>query len=127
MELQTIINFVCTTTNQLSSKLRTKNWGEINDDSRGPYNENSQIKFKTSILRTSLWDYSSRYILVKRPITITGRGTDAAARKGDERDKAVIFKNCGPFTKYIREMKNTQGDDAHEIDIVMPMYNLNQI
>ena len=127
MELQNIINLVSTTTNQLSSKLRTKNWSEINDDLRGPYNENSQVKFKTSILRTSLWDYSGRYILVKRPITITRRGTDAAARKRDERDKAVIFKNCGPFTKYIREMKNTQVDDAHEIDTVMPMYDLNQI
>ena len=81
MELQNIINLVSTTTNQLSSKLRTKNWGEINYDLRGPYNENSQIKFKTSILRTSLWDYSGRYILVKRPITITGRGTDTTARK----------------------------------------------
>ena len=104
-----------------------KNWGEIKDDPRGPYKENSQIRFKTSILRTSLCGYSGRYIPVKRPITITKRRADATTRKGDERDKAVISKNCGSFTKYIKEKENVQVDDAHEIDIVMPMYNLNQI
>ena len=127
MEFQNIINLVSNATNQILSKLRRKNWVDKNDDSRGPYNENSQIRFKISILRTSLLDYSGRYILVKRPITITGRGTDAAARKGDERDKVAIFKSCRPFIKCIKEMKSTQVDDAHEIDIVMPMYNLNQI
>ena len=85
MEFQNIINLVSNTINQILSKLRRKNWVDKNDDPRGPYNENSQIRFKTLILRTSLFDYSGRYILVKRPITITGRGTDAAVRKGDER------------------------------------------
>ena len=127
MEFQNIINLVSNTTNQILSKLRTKIWVDKNDDSRGPYNENSQIRFKSSILRTSLFDYSGWYKLVKRPTTITRRGTDAAGRKGDERDKVAIFKNCRPYIKCIKEMKNTQVDDAHEIDIVMPMYNLNQI
>ena len=69
------------------SKFRTKNWVEINDEPRGVYNVNSQIKFKTTMLRSSLCDYSDAYILVKGKITITGAGDDAAARQADERDK----------------------------------------
>ena len=40
------------------------------------------------------------------------------------RNKKVIFKNCAPFTNCISEIKNTQVDNAKDIDIVMPMYNL---
>ena len=35
-----------------------------------------------------------------------------------------MFKNCALFTNCIGEINNTQVDDAQEIDIVMPMYNL---
>ena len=84
------------TSNQ-PSKFRTKNWVEINDESRVTYNFNSQIKFKTTMLKSSLCDYSDAYILVKGKITIIGRGAEAAARQADERDKGVAFKNCAPF------------------------------
>ena len=106
------------------SKFRTKNWVEINDESRGTYNVNSQIKFKTTMLKSSLCDYSDVYIPVKGKITITGAGDDAAARQADERDKGVVFKNFAPFTNCIIEINNTQIDDVKEIDIVMQMYNL---
>ena len=62
------------------SKFRTKNWVEINDESRGTYNVNSQIKFKTTMLKSSLCDYSDAYIIFKGKITITGAGDDATAR-----------------------------------------------
>ena len=62
--------------------------------------------------------------MVKGTVTITGAGDDAAARQADERDKGVIFKNCAPFTNCISETNNTQVDNAKDIDIVMPMYNL---
>ena len=106
------------------SKFRTENWVDINDESRGTYNVNSQIKFKTTMLKSSLCDYSDAYIFVKEKITITGRGADAAARQADERDEGVAFKNCAPFTKSISEINNTRVDNAKDIDIVMPMYNL---
>ena len=106
------------------SKFRTKNWVEINDESRGTYNVNSKIKFKTTMLKFSLCDYSDAYILVKGTITINGAGADAAARQADERDKGVAFKNFTLFTNCISEIKNTQVDNAKDIDIVMPMYNL---
>ena len=52
------------------SKFRTKNWVETNDDSCGTYNTNSQIKFKTLILRSSLCDDNDAYILVKQTMSI---------------------------------------------------------
>ena len=76
-----------------SSKFRTKNWVEINDESRRGYTTGSNIKFKTAMLRFSLCDYADAYILAKGTITITGAGDDAAARRADERNKGVIFKN----------------------------------
>ena len=72
----------------------------------------------------SLCDCSDAYLLIKGKITITGRGADAAARQADEIDKGVAFKNCAPFTNCISEINNTQVDNAKDIDIVMPMYNL---
>ena len=123
MEYQKIANLIDDTSNQ-PSKFRTKNWVEINDESRGAYNVNSQIKFKTTMLKSSLCDYSNAYILVKGTITITGEGADVAARQADERDKCVAFKNCAPFINCISEINNTQVDNAKDIDIVMPMYNL---
>ena len=73
MEYQKIINLLDNTPNQLSI-FRTKNWIEINDQSRqsrGVYNTNSDIRFKTTMLKSSLCDYSDAYILVKGRITIT--------------------------------------------------------
>ena len=119
MEYQKIANLIDDASNQ-PSKFRTKNWVEINDESRGTYNVNSQIKFKTTILKSNLCDYSDAYILVKGK----RRGDDAAARQADERDKGVAFKNCAPFTNSISEINNTQVDNAKDIDIVMSMYNL---
>ena len=97
---------------------------EINDESRGAYNVNSQIKFKTTMLKSSLCDYSDAYNLVKGKIEIAGAGADAAARQADERNKGVIFKNCAPFINCISKINNTEIGNAKDIDIVMPMYNL---
>ena len=87
MEYQKIANLLDNETNQ-PSKFRTRNWIEINDESRGTYTSND-IKFKTTMLRSSLCDYA--YILVKGTITITGAGNDDAAKWLDERNKDVIF------------------------------------
>ena len=105
------------------SKFRARNWVEINDESRGTHTGKS-IKFKTTVLRSSLYDYADAYIFVKGTITITGHGNDDAARQADERNKGVTFKNCAPFVKCINRINNTEIDNAKDIDIVMPMYNL---
>ena len=79
MEYQKIANLIDDASNQ-PSKFKTKNWVEINHESRGTYNVNSQVKFKTTMLKSILCDYSDAYMLVKGNITITGAGDDAAAR-----------------------------------------------
>ena len=121
MEYQKIANLIDDTSNQ-PSKFRTRNWVEINDESRGAYNVNSQIKFKTTMLKSSLCDYSDAYILVKG--TITANNTAAAGAAANNTNKKVIFKGCAPFTNCVSEINNTQIDNAKDIDIVMPMYNL---
>ena len=103
------------------SKFKTKNWVEINDESRGTYNVNSQIKFKTTMLKSSSCDYSDAYILVKGTITV--HNTATADADANNTNKKVIFKNCAPFTNCISEINNTQVDIAKNIDIVMSMYN----
>ena len=111
MEYQKILNLLDNTPNQ-PSKFRTKNCVEINDDSRGTYNTNGQTKFITSMPKSSLCDYSDAYILIKRAITISGRGADVAVKQEDERNKGAIFKNCAPFSDCISQIDNTQIDNA---------------
>ena len=123
MECQKIANLIDGASNQLY-KFRTKNLVEINDESRGTWNVNRQIKFKTTMLKSSLCDYGVAYLFVKGKMTITGAGNNAAARQADERDEGVAFKNCPPFTNCISEINNTQIDNPKDIDFVMPMYNL---
>ena len=98
------------------SKFRTRNWVQISNDITGSYSPNKQIRFKTTMLRSSLCDYSDAYILVKEKISV-----NAAA---NNTNKKAIFKNCAPFTNCIRKINNTQIDNAEYIVVVMPMYSL---
>ena len=120
MEYKKLANLLDNASNQ-PSRFRTRNWVEVNDDSRGTY---TNIKFKTTMLKSDLCDYAYAYIFVKGTIKITGAGDTAAARQLDEKNKGVIFKNCAPFTKCISRINGTDIDNARDIDIVMPMYNL---
>ena len=122
MEYQKITNLLDDTTNQLS-KFRTKNWVEINDESKGRC-YNSNIRFKASIIRSNLCDYSDAYIFVKGTITVPN--TEDAGAAVNNYNKILIFKKCAPFTDCITKINNTQVDDAQKIDIVMPMYNLKE-
>ena len=70
MEYQKIINLLYNTPNKLS-KFKTENWIEINDKPWRTYN--NQIRFKTSMLRLSLCDYSDAYILLKGTITVENK------------------------------------------------------
>ena len=91
MEYQKGMYLLDNTPDQLS-KLRTKNWIEIDDQSRGGYNTNSDIRFKTTVIKSSLFDYGDTCMLVKGTITINGAGDDAASRRADEKNKDLIFK-----------------------------------
>ena len=95
------------------SKFRTRDWVEINDESKGTY-----LMFLLIII------YSDAYIFVKRTTTIWNTAASGIAANNTE--KKVIFKNCAPFTECITEINNTQIDDAQKIDVVLLMYNLTE-
>ena len=120
MDYQKIINLLDDTTNQ-PFKLRTGDWLEINDDSKGRY-DNSHVRCKMTTIRSGLCDYGDVYILVKETITVPN--TIAAGAAVNNTNKKVIFRNCAAFTDCITEINNTQIDDAQKIDVVIPMHSL---
>ena len=73
------------------------------------------------MIRSSLSDYSDAYIHVKGTIKVPKTGTAAAL---NNRSKKLISKNSAPFINCISEINNTPIDDAYGVDVVMPMYNL---
>ena len=126
MEYQKIANLldseVALSASNKPSKFRARNWVEINDDIRGVYSSNKQIRFKTSMLRSILYDYSNAYVLVKGNILVNNTAGNGAAVNNT--DTKVIFKNCALFTNCISIINNTQVDNAEYIGIVMPMCKL---
>ena len=71
------------------------------------------------MLRSSLCDYSDAYILVSGTITVP-----ALAADGGNNNIQIEFRNYAPFTNCISEINNTQIDNAKDVDVVTPMYNL---
>ena len=90
MEYRKIANLLNDESNK-PSEFRTRNWIEINDDIRGAYSTNKQIRFKTRMLRSSLCDYSDAYIRTKRNITVNNTVAEGAAATNT--NKKVIFEN----------------------------------
>ena len=101
------------------TKFITKNWVLINAK-KGTYNTNSQIKLRSSMLRSILCDYSDAYILVKGTISIKRVAAPAVDNDGNK----AVFKKCVLFTDCISEINNTYIYNAKHIDVIMPMYNL---
>ena len=98
----------------------TKKWIEVHDQSgnaKDRYNPSKQIWFNTSMLRSHLCDFSNAYIVVEGAITVTNPDNNGY-------DKKIAFKNNALFVSCISKIKNTFTDNAEDLDIVMPMYNL---
>ena len=87
-------------------------------ESSSQYFLNKTIRFKTSMLRSYLCNYSDAYIVVKRTIIVEGDGNDK------KRNKKLTFQNNVPFRLCISKINNTFIDNAEDFDILMPMYNL---
>ena len=89
------------------------------------YNENKSIRFKTPMLRSNLCDYSDAYILVKGTITVTAPGVNNNANNiRDKRNRPLILNNNAPFVSCITRINGELIEDADDLDIVMPIYNL---
>ena len=90
MKYQKIINLLENTQNQTST-CRTKYWVETNDEVRVMYNKDYQIKFKTSMLKSSLCGYSDTYIHVKGTITVAPAPVPAANPDNNYNNKEEVF------------------------------------
>ena len=86
------------------------------------YNENKSIRFKTAMLRSNLCDYSDAYIFVNGTITVMA--AEGANNIREKRNKLLILKNNAPFVSCITRINSELIEDADDLDIVMPMYNL---
>ena len=69
------------------------------------------------MLRSHLRDFSDAYIVVKGTITVTNPD-------GAKRNKSVAFKNNAPFINCISKINDIEIDNAEDLNVVTPMYNL---
>ena len=99
------------------SKFVTREYVRVNSLSN-TYDENKSIRFKTPMLRSDLCDYVDVYILVNGTITVAGN------QPRDRQNKPVILNNNAPFVSCITRITGELIEDADDLDIVMPMYNL---
>ena len=123
MEYQKITTLLGTTLDEIS-RFITKKRVEVHDQSGSAddrYKPNKQIRFKISMLRSDLCDYSDAYIAVKGDIILRKK---TARRFIDIRNRFLAFKNNAPFTNCISNINNVLIDNAEDLDIVMPMYSL---
>ena len=75
MEYQKITNLLGTTPGDVS-RFITKKWIEVHDQSSNAedrYKPSKQTRFKTSMLRSDLCDFSDEYVVAKGTITVTGK------------------------------------------------------
>ena len=114
-----IMNVLGTTPDEMP-RLITKKWVEVHDesgDANDRYKPSKQIRFKTSMLRSDLYDFSDAYIVVRGTIAATNPDNNAYGKK-------LPLKNNAPFVSYISKVNNTLVDNAEDLDVVMPAYNL---
>ena len=119
MEYDKINNLLGSESEELS-KFVTREYVRVNRLSI-TYNENKSNRFKTPMLRSNLCDYKDGYILVNGTITVTSQGNVIRDKK---KNRPLILKNNAPFISCITKINNELIEDADDLDIVIPMYNL---
>ena len=91
---------------------------ELQSQSRNTYNTSKPIRFKTSMLRSDLCDYSDAYVWVKGTSTVTNPNDNANFTK------ELTLKNNAPFISCISKTNGELLKNGEDLDIVMPMYSL---
>ena len=142
MEFQKIVNFLdITSDNKDLPKFVTKKWIEVHDQSEGNDDVNKETTIKTSMLRSDLCDLSDAYIAVKGNIIVIKKRFTAAdfvrpnntnlnatntnnANNNVFGEKKLVFKNNAPFINCILKINGIKIDNAEDLDVVTPMYNL---
>ena len=124
MEYDKINNLLLSEESEKLSKFVTREYVKVNSLS-DTYNENKSIRFKTPMLRSNFCDYSNAYILVEGTIIVTAPGDNNNANNiRSKRNRALIVKNNAPVVSCITRINGELIEDADDLDIVMPMYNL---
>ena len=100
------------------SRFITKKWIEVQSQSGNTYNTSKPIRFKTSVLRSDLCDYSDAYVWIKGTITVTNPNNNANF------DRRLTLKNNAPFISCVSRINGELIENAEDLDIVIPMYNL---
>ena len=116
MKYQENKNLLVTTPNEIT-RFITKKWVEVHDqlgEANDRYKPNKPVRFKTSMLRSHLGDFSDTYIVLKGKITVTNPNNGAYNKK-------LSFKNHTPFVSCISKINNTFVENAENLDAVMPM------
>ena len=70
------------------------------------------------MLRSDLCDYSDAYVRVKGKITVTNPNDNTNF------NKKLTLKNNAPFILCISKINGELVENAEDLDIIMPMYNL---
>ena len=117
MEFNKINNLLDTADDKVP-KFVTKKWIEVQNQSGSNYDINKEIRFNPSMLRSVLCDYSEAYVWVEGNIKATNANNDANF------NKRFVFKNNAPFISCISKINGKLIENADDLDIVMPMYNL---
>ena len=126
MEYDKINNLLLSEENESEqlSKFVTGEYVKVNSLSK-TYNENKSIRFKTLMLRSKLGNYSDAYISAKDTITVTVPGDNNIGDNiRDKKNRSLILKNNAPLVSCITRINGELIEDADDLDIVMPMYNL---
>ena len=111
MEHQKILNLL----NEANdSKFVTRKWNIVNDSWNANYNAANEITYNTEVLKSNLYDYNDAYNLVRSNIVIGHQITQ------------VTFNYCTLFTKCITKIDGRTIDDAEDLDLAIPMYNLTE-
>ena len=142
MEFQKTVNFLDTTSDDNDlPRFVSKKWIKVYDLSEANYNVNEEIRIKTSILRSDLCGFSDAYIVVEGDIIVAKKIFTAAdfershntnlnaintnnANNNTFGEKKLVFKNNAPFINCISKINGVKIDNAEDLDVVMPMYNL---
>ena len=142
MEYQKIVNFLDIKSDDKDlPRFVTKKWVKVYDQSGGNYNGNKEIRIKKSMLRSDLCDFGDTYIVVRGTITVakeiftaddfeapnnTGDNANATNTASDNAfgEKKLVFKNNAPFINCISKINGVKIDNAEDLDVVMPIYNL---
>ena len=118
MEYQKITSLIGTTVDEVP-RFTTKKWVEVHDqscNSEDRYKPRKQIKFKTSMLRSDLCDFSDGYIIVKGTMTVTNPDNNAY-------DKNLAFKNNASFVSCVSKTNNIVIENSGDLDAVISMHN----